>query len=59
MTTTSAQNRDREHAILSAVTAAFLYSDHLSGKARIGGLSDDDARRLLAEAREARARLAG
>ncbi|SEP40661.1 hypothetical protein SAMN04487843_11611 [Methylobacterium sp. ap11] len=57
MTTTSAQNHDREHATLSVVTAAFLYSDHLSGKARIGGLSDDDARRLLAEARKARARL--
>ncbi|AWN49352.1 hypothetical protein DK419_25880 [Methylobacterium terrae] len=59
MTTTSAQNSDREHAILSAVTAAFVYSDHLLGKARIGGLSDNEARRLLAEARKARARLAG
>lgn len=57
--TTSAQNRDREHTILSAVTAALVYSDHLSGRARLGGLSDDEARQLLAEAREAKARLIG
>lgn len=59
MTTTSIKNRDREAAILSAVTMAFVYSSHLTGKAWIGGLSDEEAHRLLEEAQEAKARLIG
>lgn len=59
MTTTSIKNRDREAAILSAVTMAFVYSSHLTGKARIGDLSGEDAHRLLKEAQDAEVRLFG
>lgn len=57
MTTTSALNR--EVTILGAVTAAFVYSGHLTGKARLGSLSDEEARQRLAEAERARTRLIG
>ena len=57
MTPTSAQNR--EAAILGMVTAAFVYSGHLTGKARLGNLSDGEARHLLKVTRKAKTDLVG
>lgn len=48
----STPNRDRETAYLGAHAAAFTCSEHLSGRARLSGMTDDEARTQLEEARE-------
>ena len=50
-------DEDRETAIISAHATSVSMSAHLSGKARISGLSDEDARRQLREAQATTARL--